>query len=172
MAEENFELKKKGDHWFTFRQDGGDWIAESPALSLTVSGGGGEFEFESPDATYSLEEKDPRKFKLYTENDSFKLKVKFDGEKRKIYRREEGDADWSLKLKAKKGKFSVKQGETEIGQVKFYPDDGQIKVKNTGDEKLCTMDSDRLKPAPAVCLFSDLTEEEQLLVFTIFMLLE
>ena len=173
MAEEIFELKKKGDDWFSFKQDDGEWLAESPALSLTVSGSGGEFEFETPDASYSLEETDSGKFKLYSENGSFKLKVKFDGEKRKVYRREKGDADWVLKLKADKGKFQVRQGEeTEIGQVKFYPDDGQIKVKDTKDEKLCTMDSERLRPAPAVCLFSDLSEEEQLLLFTIFMLLE
>ncbi|MCP4405290.1 MAG: hypothetical protein GY801_49320 [bacterium] len=172
MANETFELKKRGDDWFTFKQHGGGWQAESPALSLTVTKDGGEFKFETPDATYRLEERDPGKFKLYSANGSFKLKVKFDGEKRKIYRREEGDADWSLKLKAEKGKFQVSQGETGIGQVKFYPDDAQIKAKNTGGDKLCTMQSDRLRSAPGVCFFPELSEEEQLIVFTIFMLLD
>jgi hypothetical protein len=173
MGAETFELKKRGDDWFTFTQHGGRWQAESPGLSLTVTGGGGEFEFETPDATYSLEETDPGKFTLYSADGSFRLKVKIDGEKRKVYRHAEGDADWVLKLKAEKGKFQVRQGEdTEIGQVKFYPDDGQIKVKDTHDEKQCTMQSDRLRSAPAVCFFNELSEEEQLLVFTILMILD
>ena len=173
LAGELFELKKRGDDWFTFEQDGGDWIATSPAVSLAVSRDGAEFEFEISDTSYSLEETDPGKFKLYTESGDFKLKVKIDGEKRKVYRREEGDADWVLKLKAEKGKFQVRQGEEEeIGQVKFYPDDGEIKVKDTDGKKLCSMQSDRLRSAPGVCFFSELSEEEQLLVFTIFMLVD
>ena len=173
MAEEIFELKKRGDDWFTFKQHGGGWQAESPALSLTVTGGGGVFEFETPDTSYTLEESDPGKFKLYAANGSFVLKVKFDGEKRKVYRLEEGDADWVLKLKAEKGKYEVRQGEeAEIGQVKFYPDDAQIKVKDTGGAKLCSMQSDRLRSAPAVCFFRELMEEEQLIVFTILMIFD
>jgi len=56
--------------------------------------------------------------------------------------------------------------------VKYYPDDGQIKAKDMNDAKLCTMQSERLRSAPGVCFLSDMTEEEQLLVFAIFMILD
>ena len=172
MATEKFTLKKGDQEWLTFeiQKDGGK--AASPTLSVTVKRKADKYEFTTPSAVYLMKTKEEGKFKIYKPDGALLFKVKIDGEKRKISQTEDDKDAWSMKLKDDNQRYKVEKSETELGQVKFYSDNSKIKVKDPSDVERCSMQSDRLRSAPAVCLFTDLTEEQQLILFTLLMIVD
>jgi hypothetical protein len=89
-------------------------------------------------------------------------KIKFKDDKIKVSDNEENEGGYSLKPKGDDVK--VKKGEDEIGKVKFYADDGRIKVKDaTGAEQF------KAKTAKAsamwgVLLMKDIPEPQRFVV--------
>ncbi len=172
MATEKFKIKKGGEKWLIFIKQEDGWKAKSPALTLKVKVKGKIFEFKTPSAEYVLKEKKAGTYKIYNPDDSLLFKVKFYDGKRKISQSEDDKEPWSIKLKNDETRYKVKKGEKKLGQIKFYPDDLKIKVKDTSNIKMCSMKSGRLRSAPAVCFFDELSEEQQLILFTFFMIFD
>jgi len=172
QAAEKFKIKKGEEEWLTFREQDDGWKAEAPGLTLRVKEKGSKFEFKTSSTEYVMKETEEGKFKIYNPDDSLLFKVKCDGEKCKIYQSEDDPDPWSIKLKDDEKRFKVSKGETELGQVKFYPDNLKIKVKDTSDVEICSMKAGRLRSGPAVCLLKELSEEQQLILFTLFMIID
>ncbi len=95
------------------------------------------------------------KLKLKTPDGSFYFKVKFKEDKTKVYLSDEDEEGYSIKIK--EDKYKIKRGETELGKIKFYPDNGKLKVKDVNDAELAvSKDMGRLTAAPAGFAIPDL----------------
>lgn len=171
QADEKFKVKKGEEEWLTFREQDDGWKAEAPGLTVRVKEEGSKLEFKTASAEYVMKEKEEGKFKIYNPDGFLLLKVKCDGEKCKIYQSEEDPEPWEIKVKDE-NRFKVEKGDKELGQVKFYPDTLKVKVKDTSDVEICSMKTDRLRSAPAVCLFNELPEEQKLILFALFMIID
>ncbi len=95
----------------------------------------------------------PDSIKLVDEKEALLWKVKFNDDKIKISNNEEGTGACEIKIKqADKGEIRD-DGGNEIGNVRFYSDNGKLKVKDgSGTEILVTKDS-KFSLAPGVILF-------------------
>jgi hypothetical protein len=171
QAAEKFKVKKGEKEWLIFREQDEGWKAEAPGLTVRIKEEGNKLEFKTSSAEYVMKEKEEGKFKIYNPDGSLLLKVKCDGEKCKIYQSEEDPDPWEIKVKDE-NRFKVEKGDKELGQVKFYPDTLKVKVKDPSNAELCSMKSDRLRSAPAVCLFNELPEEQKLILFALFMIID
>ena len=171
QAAEKFKVKKGEEEWLTFRVQDDGWKAEASGLTVRIKEKGSKLEFKTSSAEYVMKEKEEGKFKIYNPDESLLLKVKCDGEKCKVYQSEDDPEPWSIKAKDD-NRFKVSKGEKELGQVKFYPDTLKVKVKDPSDVEICSMKSDRLRSAPAVILFTELSEEQKLLLFALFMIID
>lgn len=95
----------------------------------------------------------PDSIKLVDEKEALLWKVKFNDDKIKISNNEEGQNSCEIKIKqADKGEIRD-AGGNEIGNVRYYDDNGKLKVKDSnGGEILVTKDS-KFSLAPGVILF-------------------
>ncbi len=95
----------------------------------------------------------PDSVKLVDEKEALIWKIKFNDDKIKISDNEEGNNSCEIKIKsADKGEVRDQSGN-EIGNVRFYGDNGKLKVKDAaGAEILVTKDS-QFSLAPGVILF-------------------
>ena len=96
----------------------------------------------------------PDSIKLVDEKETLIWKVKFNDDKIKISDNEDGNNSCEIKIKsADKGEVRDQSGN-EIGNVRFYSDNGKLKVKDAaGAEILVTKDS-QFSLAPGVILFN------------------
>ena len=90
----------------------------------------------------------------------------------KISQKEDDPSPWSLKKKSAENKYKVKKADMEIGKVKYYPEKEKIKVKDAGDNEICSMNAQRLYACPAICLFTELEEKDRLLLFALLVIVE
>jgi hypothetical protein len=95
----------------------------------------------------------PDSVKLVDEKEALIWKVRFNDDKIKISDNEDGNNSCEIKIKsADKGEIRDQSGN-EIGNVRFYSDNGKLKVKDAaGAEILVTKDS-QFSLAPGVILF-------------------
>ncbi len=112
------------------------------------------------------------KYKLYHPDGSLLFKIKVKPGKVKVLRGEKDPAPWAIKPKADGLRYKVKKGEQKLGKVQYYPERQKLKVKDKSGAEQCVARYEGLALAPAVCLFSDLSEKQRLLLFTCLCLME
>lgn len=94
--------------------------------------------------------------KLVDEKEQLLFKIKFKDEKIKIADNEEMNTPFELKSKSpEKTEIRDKSG-TEIGNVKFYPDTGKLKVKDAANNEKLILKNFHNSAAPGVILFEEI----------------
>jgi len=92
-------------------------------------------------------------FKLVDANEKLLWKVRISADKIKVSDNEDGNNSWEIKTKSADKAELRDQSGAEIGNVKFYADNGKLKVKDsTGSEIFVSKDL-KFSPAPGVILF-------------------
>ncbi len=171
---EKIKVKVGEDTHFTFKEStpGEAWKAISRNLEVKIKKKGEAYIFKLDSERYKLKKSGP-KYKLKTEDGTLVLKVKIatNPDKIKIYQTEDDPAPWSLKAK-EDGKWKIKKGEELLGKIKFYMENGKVKVKDTSESEVCSAKAEKLLLAPAVCLFKGLDEKKQLFAFAILSLID
>lgn len=104
---------------------------------------------------------DGDKVKLRDERGQLLWKIKIGDDKIKISDNEENEN--AFEIKRKDDGFKVVRGETELGKVKRYPDDGRIKVKGP-DERERFAGKGSGGAAFAVLLLDDIPEPQRMIV--------
>ena len=95
-------------------------------------------------------------FKLVDENDKLLWKVKISGDKVKISDNEENKNPYVLKKSEDKVKVKDKN-EKEIARVKFYPENGKLKLKdNSGKELYISKNYTKLSGAIGVLAITEI----------------
>lgn len=95
-------------------------------------------------------------FKLVDENDKLLWKVKISGDKVKISDNEENKNPYVLKKSEDKVKVKDK-AEKEIARVKFYPENGKLKLKdNSGKELYISKNYTKLSGAIGVLAITEI----------------
>ncbi len=93
-------------------------------------------------------------FKLVDENEKLLWKVRIKDGKIKVSDNEDGNNSWEIKSKsADKSEIRNAAGE-EIGNVKFYPDNGKLKVKDAANKEILVSKDLKASAAPGVIMFS------------------
>ena len=158
---------------------GGDINIVFNGATLTVKHSGSRWEMTDGGKTYAVEDTGNGTYKFFEggnqiaagafkEADKFKfkggdgklyLKLKFKNEdgadKIKVSLTDDELEPWSLKFK--EDKVKVMKGETELGKVKFYPDEKKLKAKDASDKEVAqTKDIPRLSASLGALLISDL----------------
>lgn len=94
--------------------------------------------------------------KLVDEKEQLLFKIKFKDDKIKIADNEEMTTPFELKSKsADKVEIRDKAGN-EIGNVKFYPDNGKLKVKDAANNEILILKNYKSSAAPGVILFKEI----------------
>lgn len=91
--------------------------------------------------------------KLVDDSEKLLFKVKIKEDKIKIADNEEMTAPYELKSKSAE-KIEIRdQSGNEIGNVKFYPDTGKLKVKDAENKEILILKNYKSSAAPGVILF-------------------
>ncbi len=94
--------------------------------------------------------------KLVNDSEELLYKIKWTSEKVKIANNEEMTNPYELKRKSEE-KVGVKdQAGKEIGKVKFYADNGKLKVKDAQEKEILISKDLKLSAAPGVILYEDI----------------
>ncbi len=100
------------------------------------------------------------KLEMKSINGNLYLKLKITAEKIKI-NWNTGDDTWSLKRK--ESKIKAKYNDMDYGKIKYYPDNGKLKVKDRFDTVVAEIDKfDRLCFAPGAFLMTDLSNDQKI----------
>ncbi len=172
---DKLKVKKGEEVLFTFAEveGGAKWKAKSKNLELKITRDAEKYKFSmrGQEKKFKLKRKES-KFKLYDQDGKLRFKVKLypGNEKLKISQKEDDPNAWALKKKIGDNKYKVKQGEENIGKLKFYPEKGKIKVKNAAESEVCTMKAKGLLASPVVALLPGLNEEDRLLLFAVLVI--
>lgn len=104
--------------------------------------------------------------KLVDEKEALLWKVKFNDDKVKISNNEDGNDSCEIKVKSSdKGEIRDSAGN-EIGNVRFYSDNGKLKVKDAaGSEVLVTKDC-KFSLAPGVILFKHIPLQHRAVIIS------
>lgn len=145
--------------------------AKSPAFSLKIKPEKQRFLLILGAEGYLFKPKG-NQYKLYHPDGSLVFKIKVKPGKVKILRGEKDPAPWAIKPKDDGLRYKVKKGEQKLGKVQYYPNRQKLKVKDKDGGEQCVARYDGLALAPAVCLFSELSEKQRLLLFTCLSLME
>lgn len=119
----------------------------------------GKRRYEMAGKLIAVVKSDDGKFKLKDEAGELLWKVKIKPDKIKISDNEEGENAFSIK--PKDDGFKVKRGDTELGKVKFYADEGRIKVKNAAGDEVYRGKASKASAAWGVLLLTDVPEAQR-----------
>ena len=106
---------------------------------------------------------DAEGFKVRTTEGRLLWKVKTSGDKIKISDNEENTDPFVLERKDD-DRVKVLHDETEIGEVKFYPDSRKVKIKDTGEKELYESDTGRYSALYGVLLMTQIPERERYII--------
>lgn len=101
-------------------------------------------------------------FKLRTADGKLLWKVKLADDKIKISDNEENANPYVIKMR--EGGAKVEENDAAIGEVKFYPDRGKIKVKGADDAELFEGSSPRMSVMYAPLLMKRIPETERAII--------
>lgn len=92
------------------------------------------------------------------------LKLELKADKTQVWLTSQGEP---FEFKAKSDEVKVRQGKTELGKVKFYPDTGKLKAKNAAEEEVALVRGSTKATAAlgAFLLPGEIPLEQKLLVF-------
>jgi hypothetical protein len=98
-------------------------------------------------------------FKLFDESDNLLWKVKIKEDKIKISDNEENQNAFEI-VKSSADRCKVRnRSAIELGDVKYYPDNGKLKVKTAENEEVIITKDSKNAAAPGVVLFSEIPIE-------------
>lgn len=103
---------------------------------------------------------DATSFKLRSVEGKLLWKVKIDDEKIKISDNEENANPYVLKMK--EDKVKIEENDTELGEVKFYPD--KIKVKNLAGDELFSSNTTHRSASYGLMLMSRIPPTERAVI--------
>ncbi len=108
----------------------------------------------------------PESVKLVDDKESLLWKIKFNEDKVKISNNEEGTGSCEIKQK-ESDKAEIRDAAgNEIGNVRYYSDNGKLKVKDAaGNEVLTTKDS-KFSLAPGVILFKHIPLQQRVIMIS------
>lgn len=95
--------------------------------------------------------------KLVDGNEKLLYKIKFSDDKIKIADNEEMEKPFELKRKSEEKTEIRDRSGNEIGNVKFYPDTGKLKVKDSQEKEVLVLKNYKNSAAPGVILFEDIS---------------
>lgn len=149
------------------RRGEGTWSCSRDGAELAVKANGGEYTLTKGSETIASGTLDGGTLKLEDGAGKAYMDLKFTTEKVKISLK--GDATvWELKRK--ENKYKVRVGETEYGKVKYYPDNGKTKAKDTADAVVAQCKSfEQLNPSLGAFLVKDANEEMQTFLMLVLM---
>lgn len=105
-------------------------------------------------------------FKLVDEAEKLLWKVRIKDGKIKISDNEEGDNSCEIKSKSDdKHEIRNAAGE-EIGNVKYYADNGKLKVKNANNQEILVSKDLKSSAAPGVILFSQIPVKHRAIIIS------
>ena len=108
----------------------------------------------------------PDSIKLVDEKEALLWKVKFNDDKIKISNNEEGTNSCEIKLKdSAKGEIRDASGN-EIGNVRFYPDNGKLKVKDAGGVEILISKDSQFSMGPGVILFKHIPIQHRAVIIS------
>jgi len=108
----------------------------------------------------------PDSFKIVDENEKLLWKVRIKDGKIKISDNEDGNNSWEIKSKsADKSEIRNASGE-EIGNVKFYPDNGKLKVKDAANKEILVSKDLKASAAPGVIMFTHIPLKHRVVIIS------
>ncbi len=100
------------------------------------------------------------KIELMGPSGRFFMWVRFRADKTKLSFQVEEAEPYSFKVR--EDKIKVGKGETVLGKVKYYPDNGKVKVKDVNEAEVAvSRDLGRLSAAPGVLLLPGLARNQR-----------
>jgi len=145
---------KDGGMKIEFSAEGGNKILRGK----TKDSGKKKYELEGGGLIAKVKPKDSG-FKVKNPEGKLRWKVKISDEKIKISDNEENKNPYVLKIKSEK--IKVSRGDTFLGEVKFYPDAGKIKVKDLSNIDLYKVKTSKLSAMYGVLLMDDIPNMEK-----------
>jgi len=108
----------------------------------------------------------PDSFKIVDENEKLLWKVRIKDGKIKISDNEDGNNSWEIKSKsADKSEIRNASGE-EIGNVKFYADNGKLKVKDAANKEILVSKDLKASAAPGVIMFTHIPLKHRVVIIS------
>ncbi|PKL42228.1 MAG: hypothetical protein CVV41_15755 [Candidatus Riflebacteria bacterium HGW-Riflebacteria-1] len=105
-------------------------------------------------------------FKLVDTDEKLLWKVRIKDGKIKVSDNEDGDNSWEIKSKsADKSEIRNQAGE-EIGNVKYYNDNGKLKVKNSSNNEILVSKDIKASAAPGVILFDHIPLKHRMVIIS------
>ncbi|KAF1081692.1 MAG: hypothetical protein GQF41_2032 [Candidatus Rifleibacterium amylolyticum] len=109
---------------------------------------------------------EPDSFKIVDESEKLLWKVRIKDGKIKISDNEDGNNSWEIKSKsADKSEIRNASGE-EIGNVKFYADNGKLKVKDAANKEILVSKDLKASAAPGVIMFSHIPLKHRVVIIS------
>ncbi len=109
---------------------------------------------------------DSDSFKIVDENEKLLWKVRTKDGKIKVSDNEDGNNSWEIKSKsADKSEIRNAAGE-EIGNVKFYPDNGKLKVKDAANKEILVSKDLKASAAPGVIMFTHIPLKHRVVIIS------
>ena len=102
-------------------------------------------------------------FKVRTGEGKLLWKVKLTDDKIKISNNEENTNPFVLAIKGS-DRIKILQDETELGEVKFYPDRQKVKVKDTSEKELFESNTDRYSAMYGVMMMQQIPDAERYII--------
>jgi len=133
------------------------WSCSMGGEQLSVSVDDGKYSLKKGTNTVASGTLDGGKLTLEDESGGTYLKLKFKVDKIKIWL----GADTTLwELKRKENKYKVRVGDTRYGKVKYYPDNGKTKAKDTSESVVAESKAfENLSPALGAFLIKEADNE-------------
>ena len=105
-------------------------------------------------------------FKLVDADEKLLWKVRIKDGKIKVSDNEDGNNSWEIKNKsADKSEIRNQAGE-EIGNVKYYDDNGKLKVKDSSNNEILVSKDLKLSAAPGVILFNHIPLKHRVVIIS------
>ena len=151
-----------GDEVVTIKSDGGKIKIAFGGKEIVGKNKSGKRKYEQDGAVIAVVKSDGAKLKIKDEGGKLLWKIKLKDDKVKIADNEELVNAYSIKTRD--DGFKVKLGETELGKVKFYPDDKRIKVKDAGGNAVFKASADKASAMWGVLLLKDIPEAQRFVI--------
>ncbi len=109
---------------------------------------------------------EPDSFKIVDESEKLLWKVRIKDGKIKVSDNEDGNNSWEIKSKsADKSEIRNAAGE-EIGNVKFYADNGKLKVKDAANKEILVSKDLKASAAPGVIMFTHIPLKHRVVIIS------
>ncbi len=105
-------------------------------------------------------------FKLVDENEKLLWKVRIKEGKVKVSDNEDGNNSWEIKTKSADKSEIRNQNGDEIGNVKFYANNGKLKVKDAANTEILVSKDLKASAAPGVILFTDIPLKHRVVIIS------